>query len=640
MKCALVLTGYWPFGLVMCDVWQLSDVVMCTSSIMHMCTISLDRYNAIRDPLRSRAARASSRTTFCMKIGAVWLASTVIGSPLIVLGVLSPGDVLSEDGQCAIVNAYYVVYGSLAAFFGPLTIMLVTFILTVRLLEREATQLAADRNDGMRRYTADRKPYPAPAAAAIVTRTSSGATTGSAGRRRRTMRLSWMSRFSRSEVPTSTSILPSPIKYTNETALANTTSGLECGDFPHPVDSRASRDTQRDEAVDNRTATQVSPSTTACCDRPSSTRTGSCVVEVSTSPRAPHAGATSATCDDVTNMESSLSSDCRAAAKSIHVSRRPEDTSARGVTCTTSSSREPITDEKRISNEQQKFTALVKSVSEFAAVRRPEVILQRRSVEVTSLNSLGKMADWLMVSLQPGNVDGERRCLLKHSNDTKRYVADSDVIKLLPVQLTDEPRCTCAQYGLCGPLSEHTAMRRSRSDSAVGIQPLTCFHGDVIQSRDQTALTGNVDVGGGPVNDVITDAQRPLSGDVATTTTNAASASQANCDVIVVDDGNNGAGNPGRGPTPQSANGSEKFKDLIRKHGAAFHVAGMLRATREDRQQKAFNSVKTESKAVKVLGTMFAIFVTCWAPFFTANLIMGLCSSCYVDPLLFKVGQP
>jgi len=51
----------------------------------------------------------------------------------------------------------------------------------------------------------------------------------------------------------------------------------------------------------------------------------------------------------------------------------------------------------------------------------------------------------------------------------------------------------------------------------------------------------------------------------------------------------------------------------------------------------AFNSVKTESKAVKVLGAMFTIFVTCWAPFFTVNLIMGVCSSCYVDPLLFKV---
>jgi len=83
----MLTVGYWPFGLVMCDVWQLSDVVMCTSSIMHMSTISLDRYTAIRDPLGSRAARGRSPTTFWVKIGAVWTASIVIGSPLIVSGV-------------------------------------------------------------------------------------------------------------------------------------------------------------------------------------------------------------------------------------------------------------------------------------------------------------------------------------------------------------------------------------------------------------------------------------------------------------------------------------------------------------------------------------------------------------------------
>jgi len=124
-----------------------------------MCTISLDRYNAVRDPLRTRAGRGRSPTTFWAKIAAVWLTSVVIGSPLIVLGVVSPNDLLSEDGQCAILNDYYLVYGSLAAFFGPLTIMLVTFILTVRLLKREAMQLAADGNGGMRRCTAERKAY-------------------------------------------------------------------------------------------------------------------------------------------------------------------------------------------------------------------------------------------------------------------------------------------------------------------------------------------------------------------------------------------------------------------------------------------------------------------------------------------------
>lgn len=43
--------GQWLFGLLMCDLFVTSDVLMCTSSILHLCTISLERYVAIRYPL-------------------------------------------------------------------------------------------------------------------------------------------------------------------------------------------------------------------------------------------------------------------------------------------------------------------------------------------------------------------------------------------------------------------------------------------------------------------------------------------------------------------------------------------------------------------------------------------------------------
>ena len=621
----------------MCDVWQLSDVVMCTSSIMHMCTISLDRYAAIRDPLHSRAARARP-ITFWAKITAVWLVSVVIGSPLIVVGVLSPGDLLSEDGQCAIVNAYYLVYGSLAAFFGPLTIMLVTFVLTVRLLEREATQLAADGNGGMRRCTADRKAYPP---RTIVTRTAEVTAAAGAGRRRRATGSSWMSR--RSEAPTTSSMLPSPSKFPHETVLPNTTSGPDVGDVLHQAGSKTSHDTPHDTEADMRTETAVSSqrvtsSTTVCCDKLGSVEIGSCVVDVSSA----HArqAAVNSTFGDVANAESGSASDCRVAAESGDVTRSPEVASSRDVTCVIASSARRITGTSDCcADELRNSTALVKSVSEFSSLRRPEVAYQRRPVVVTSLNSSFTMADRLrraIVSLHPVHVDGERRRLLKHSNDKRRYVADDDVIKLLPVELADETRHTCDQHPRASSIATgDVAMRRSRSDSAVGIQPPTCSHRDAIQSGDTTAPANNVDEGG-PANDVTADTQRPAAPDTTVTATKTAASGDA---IVTNVDDDNGAGNAAEGEMTRSISGADKFKGLVRKHGAAFQVAGMLRATREDRQQKAFNSVKTESKAVKVLGTMFAIFVACWAPFFTANLMMGVCASCYVDPLLFKVDQ-
>ena len=38
-----------------------------------------------------------------------------------VLGAIRPEQILSESLQCAIFNSYYLIYGSLASFFGPLS---------------------------------------------------------------------------------------------------------------------------------------------------------------------------------------------------------------------------------------------------------------------------------------------------------------------------------------------------------------------------------------------------------------------------------------------------------------------------------------------------------------------------------------
>ena len=45
--------------------------------------------------------------------------------------------------------------------------------------------------------------------------------------------------------------------------------------------------------------------------------------------------------------------------------------------------------------------------------------------------------------------------------------------------------------------------------------------------------------------------------------------------------------------------GADKFKDLVKKHGAAFHVAGMLKATRDERPEKAL--VPAQSFVLRLL---------------------------------------
>ena len=150
------IAGYWPFGLVMCDIWQVTDVMMCTSSIMHMCTISLDRYIAIRHPLK---VRNKSRTVVGIKIATVWVISLAIASPIILLSLLNPENVL-HGGNCAIFNNYFLIYGSLAAFFIPLIIMLIAYSLTIHILHKQAKLCAKKSKYGapmMRRSTSRRQ---------------------------------------------------------------------------------------------------------------------------------------------------------------------------------------------------------------------------------------------------------------------------------------------------------------------------------------------------------------------------------------------------------------------------------------------------------------------------------------------------
>ncbi len=152
-----MFTGYWPFDLVMCDFWQVLDVMMCTSSIMHMTTISLDRYIAIRNPLK---IRNKSRTIVGIKILAVWLISLAIASPIILLSVLNPENVL-WNATCAIFNGHFLIYGSLAAFFIPLSIMFIAYSLTIHILNKQAKLCDKRSKAGgqaiMRRSTSKRR---------------------------------------------------------------------------------------------------------------------------------------------------------------------------------------------------------------------------------------------------------------------------------------------------------------------------------------------------------------------------------------------------------------------------------------------------------------------------------------------------
>jgi len=104
---------------------------MCTASIWHMCTMSMDRYFTLKYPMLY--GRNKTKTTVAVKIIFVWVVSITISSPVCIYGIVDESYVFN-DGLCVITIKEFIIYGSIFAFYVPLCIMLLTYMLTTRIL--------------------------------------------------------------------------------------------------------------------------------------------------------------------------------------------------------------------------------------------------------------------------------------------------------------------------------------------------------------------------------------------------------------------------------------------------------------------------------------------------------------------------
>lgn len=114
-----------------CVFWVTTDVLMCTASIWHMCTMSMDRYFTLKYPMRY--GRNKTRMMVALKILFVWAVSIAISSPICIYGIVNINTIFNE-GLCLITLRNFVIYGSIFAFYIPLSIMIITYVLTIRIL--------------------------------------------------------------------------------------------------------------------------------------------------------------------------------------------------------------------------------------------------------------------------------------------------------------------------------------------------------------------------------------------------------------------------------------------------------------------------------------------------------------------------
>ncbi|KAM9357758.1 5-hydroxytryptamine receptor 2B [Symphorus nematophorus] len=148
MPIALVNVLYnsdWPLPEPLCPIWLFLDVLFSTASIMHLCAISLDRYIAIKKPIQH--SQYKSRGKALVKIALVWLISICIAILIPIRGLPStiyhhlPNNItFTSNHTCQLKTDTFwdfIIFGSLAAFFIPLTIMMVIYLLTVKVLRKK-----------------------------------------------------------------------------------------------------------------------------------------------------------------------------------------------------------------------------------------------------------------------------------------------------------------------------------------------------------------------------------------------------------------------------------------------------------------------------------------------------------------------
>uniref|UniRef100_A0A2M4CZJ9 Putative alpha-2 adrenergic receptor n=1 Tax=Anopheles darlingi TaxID=43151 RepID=A0A2M4CZJ9_ANODA len=121
------LMGYWIFGNWWCDIHSAMDVLLCTSSIMNLCLISLDRYWSITKAIEYLKSRTPARAAFM--IAAVWIMSALVCIPPLLGWKAQRPEGHVELPQCQVSQDIgYVLYSALGSFYIPSCIMVFVYI--------------------------------------------------------------------------------------------------------------------------------------------------------------------------------------------------------------------------------------------------------------------------------------------------------------------------------------------------------------------------------------------------------------------------------------------------------------------------------------------------------------------------------
>ncbi|XP_041948090.1 alpha-2Db adrenergic receptor [Alosa sapidissima] len=130
--------GYWYFGSTWCALYLALDVLFCTSSIIHLCAISLDRYWSVTKAVRYNLKRTPRRIK-CM-ITVVWVISAVISFPPLMMTE-------HNEMECLLNNeTWYILSSCVVSFFAPGLIMILVYCKIYRVAKQRAATVFVAKN--------------------------------------------------------------------------------------------------------------------------------------------------------------------------------------------------------------------------------------------------------------------------------------------------------------------------------------------------------------------------------------------------------------------------------------------------------------------------------------------------------------
>uniref|UniRef100_A0A452IYK4 G-protein coupled receptors family 1 profile domain-containing protein n=1 Tax=Gopherus agassizii TaxID=38772 RepID=A0A452IYK4_9SAUR len=140
------IESFWYFGDLFCKIHTCCDIMLCTTSIFHLCFISVDRYYAVCDPLHYVTKITIPVIVLFLLIS--WsvpflLAFGLVFSELNIEGIEEHVTSINCCGFCAfILNKLWEVMASLIAFFFPDTVMVGVYVHIFTVARKHARQIA------------------------------------------------------------------------------------------------------------------------------------------------------------------------------------------------------------------------------------------------------------------------------------------------------------------------------------------------------------------------------------------------------------------------------------------------------------------------------------------------------------------